>query len=174
MNKLLFALFSAILFTTLPALAGGLPEGSKAPDFKAKNQDGKTVHLAETKGKPVLLFFYPKDDTPGCTKEACSFRDEFKKFKDLGAVIYGISRQNSESHKEFRNKHKLPFDLLVDEDGSIAKLYGVNLMKVVGFHSRQSVLIGPDGKVAKFYEQVDPATHALETYKDVQELLKKR
>ncbi|MBI3542478.1 MAG: peroxiredoxin [Deltaproteobacteria bacterium] len=147
-----------------------LKVGDPAPDFSAKNQDGKTIHLADFKGKqPVLLYFYPKDDTPGCTKEACSFRDRFAKFKELGAVVLGVSGQGAKSHQEFRAKHKLPFDLLVDSDGAINKAYDVGTMFVVGFYKRRSVLIGKDGKLLRYYEDVNPETHAAEVIKDLED-----
>jgi thioredoxin-dependent peroxiredoxin len=141
--------------------------GSQAPDFSGKNQDGKTIKLADFKGKFVLLYFYPKDDTPGCTKEACSFRDQFADLKKMNTAVVGVSRQDAASHQKFIAKHKLPFDLLVDENGEIAKAFGVGLMPIVGFHKRQSVLIGPDGKVVAFYESVDPSKHVAEVMADV-------
>jgi peroxiredoxin Q/BCP len=148
----------------------GMAAGGPAPDFSAKNQNGKTVHLKDFAGKTVLIYFYPKDDTPGCTKEACEFRDRYKKIEALGAVVLGVSRQGEKSHKAFAAKHKLPFDLLVDEDGSIAKAYGVGDIAGKELHQRQSVLIGPDGKVKKFYASVDPATHVNEVLRDIQSL----
>jgi len=141
--------------------------GTQAPEFTAKNQDEKTVKLSDFKGKFVLLFFYPKDETPGCTKEACEFRDNYAEFKKLNTVVLGISRQGADSHKKFIAKHSLPFDLLIDNDGNIAKAYGVGTMPIVGFHKRMSVLIGPDGKVAHFYEDVDPSTHVLQVIGDI-------
>ncbi len=159
--KWLASLFFAPLLMAVTA-------GQKAPDFSAKNQDGKTVHLADQKGKFVLLFFYPKDETPGCTAEVCSFRDNFGKIKELNAVLFGVSRQDEKSHQKFIAKHKLPFDLLVDADGSLGKTYGVGSIPILGFSKRQSVLIGPDGKVVKFYESVDPATHTQEVIADIQ------
>ncbi|MGE3263131.1 MAG: peroxiredoxin [Bacteriovoracia bacterium] len=145
----------------------GIAAGVTAPDFSAKNQEGKTIKLSDYKGKFVLMYFYPKDDTPGCTKEACDFRDNYVKIKELNTVVLGISRQDAASHQKFIAKHKLPFDLLVDHDGSIAKLYGVGTMPIVGFHHRQSILIGPDGKVLRFYESVDPAKHVEEVLADI-------
>src|SRR4051812_23472017 len=102
------------LLSVLCTLLGGNPAfalepGQAAPEFSAKNQDGKTIKLSELKGKPVLMYFYPKDDTPGCTKEACSFRDEYAKFKQKGAVILGVSAQDEASHRKFREKYHLPF-----------------------------------------------------------------
>lgn len=145
----------------------GIAAGTAAPDFSAKNQDGKTIKLSDFKGKFVMMYFYPKDDTPGCTKEACDFRDKYGEIRDLGGVVLGVSRQDAKSHQAFIAKHKLPFDLLIDEKGDIAKLYGVGTMPIVGFHQRQSVLIGPDMKVVKFYDSVDPKTHVAEVIADI-------
>lgn len=140
----------------------GFTVGEVIPDFSAKNQDGKVIKLSDLKGKPVLIYFYPKDDTPGCTKEACELRDNYAKYQKLGAVILGVSKQDAASHRKFREKYHLPFDLLTDEDGSVAKTLGVETMPVVGFHHRQSLLIGSDGKLLKFFEKVDPQLHATE------------
>ena len=163
----------AILSMLILAIAGiGLKSGDLAPDFAVKNQDGKVVHLHDFEGKPVLMYFYPKDETPGCTKEACSFRDEFSKFKKLGAVVLGVSMQDEKSHQGFRSKHKIPFDLLVDQDGSLAKAYGVGFLAGVPLHKRQSILISAGGKVLKFYDNVDPKTHTNEVLKDLESLKK--
>lgn len=132
------------------------------PDFVAKNQDGKEVRLSDFKGKPVLIYFYPKDDTPGCTKQACSLRDQYSSFENYGAVVLGVSRQDAKSHRAFKEKYNLPFDLLCDEDGELAKKLGVDTMPVIGFHKRQSLVIAPDGKVARFFESVNPDTHTAE------------
>jgi thioredoxin-dependent peroxiredoxin len=102
-----------------------LEEGKKAPLFTLKNQDGENVSLNDLKGKKIVLYFYPKDDTPGCTKEACNFRDEFPKFSGLDVVILGISPDSVESHKKFSSKYKLPFDLLSDENKEVVEKYGV-------------------------------------------------
>lgn len=152
MNSLLLALVAA----------AGLAAGTPAPDVSAKNQDGKVVRIAELKGKPVLIYFYPKDDTPGCTKEACALRDTYKRFEKAGAVILGVSRQDAESHKAFRAKYHLPFDLLSDPDGTFADAFHAEHMAVVGLNKRQSVLLGKDGRVVKFFEEVDPEKHAAE------------
>jgi peroxiredoxin Q/BCP len=142
--------------------AAGLAPGTAVPDVSAPNQDGKVIKLSDYRGKPVLLYFYPKDDTPGCTKEACSLRDDYAKFQAAGVVILGVSRQDAESHKAFRAKYHLPFDLLVDADGKFAEALRVETMPVVGFHKRQSLLIDPEGKIAKFFPDVDPTTHSAE------------
>src|SRR6266550_4552000 len=105
--------------------------GDLAPPFVAKNQDGQQKSLADYKGKFVLVYFYPKDDTPGCTIEALNFRDKFPKFNEAHAIILGVSTQDEASHKMFKGKHGIPFDLLVDKDGKLAKTFGVGLMPVV-------------------------------------------
>ncbi len=102
-----------------------IEEGKKAPAFRLKNQDGKTITLTDFKGKNVVLYFYPKDNTSGCTKEACNFRDEFPKFRKLKAKIIGISKDSVESHKKFADKYDLPFDLLSDESKKVLEKYGV-------------------------------------------------
>lgn len=167
MRKIQSLLFSVAALAVL-TLGLGLAQGEPAPAFSAKNQDGKEVRLADLKGKPVLLYFYPKDDTPGCTQEACAFRDGYASYQKMGAVILGVSRQNAKSHQDFRKKHHLQFDLLTDADGKLAESYGVKLMPVVGYHQRQSVLIGADGKLIKVYPDVDPALHSKEVLKDLE------
>ena len=131
-------------------------EGKKAPNFKLKDQNGKTVSLEDFKGKNVILYFYPKDNTSGCTAEACNFRDEFTKFGKLNAVIIGISPDSSESHKKFAQKYDLPFILLSDEDKKVLELYGVWKeksmygRKYMGVE-RTTVIIGTDGKIKKIF-----------------------
>jgi peroxiredoxin Q/BCP len=148
----------------------GLKAGDPAPDFALKNHESKIVKLSESKGHPVLIYFYPKDGTPGCTEEACTLRDMFAKYQKLGAVIYGVSTQDEASHKDFRATHKLPFDLLVDPKGEMAKTYGVGFIPKTDLLERKSVLIGPDGRVVKIYETVNPAEHAQEVLKDLSAL----
>jgi peroxiredoxin Q/BCP len=144
---------------------------TKAPDFNLPDQDGKLHKLSDYKGKWVLLYFYPKDNTPGCTKEACGIRDEFKNFKNLNIVVLGVSADSSESHKKFAQKYKLPFTLLSDESKKVLKKYGVwGKKKFMGKEYegilRTSFLINPDGKIVKIYEQVKPDIHAKEVLKD--------
>lgn len=155
-------LVAVALAVAAPASPAAPAVGSKAPEFTAKNQDGETRKLSDSAGKWVLLFFYPKDETPGCTKQACSLRDEYKKFTNAGIVIYGVSKQDAKSHQEFKKNHNLPFDLLVDEKGELADLYGIGSMPIVGWFKRQSVLIDPKGNVAKFMDSVKPETHSQE------------
>jgi peroxiredoxin Q/BCP len=142
-----------------------LKEGDTAPEFSAATNGGGRVALADFKGKSVILYFYPRDDTPGCTKEACAFRDHFAEFKKRGAVVLGVSTDPVKSHDKFVEKFKLPFTLLADEDKQIVTAYGVwgekNFMgrKYLGTH-RVTFLIGPDGRIKKIWAQVKPDEHA--------------
>ena len=144
-----------------------LKEGDKAPAFTAVTGDGNTVSLSDYKGKNVILYFYPRDDTPGCTKEACAFRDDFAGFKRKGAVILGVSTDTVKSHVKFTEKYHLPFTLVADEDKKIVEAYGVWGQKsflgrkYMGTH-RVTFLIGPDGKIRKIWPTVKPAEHAKE------------
>jgi peroxiredoxin Q/BCP len=138
--------------------------GKPAPDFTATAQDGTSVHLAALKGKPVVVYFYPKDETPGCTKEACSFRDAWDALSKTGAVLVGVSADTLESHKQFVLHWKLPFLLASDPDGAIGKLFGVPF---AGYHQRQTIEIGPDGNVRKVYRKVDVSQHAQQILDDL-------
>ncbi len=129
-----------------------------APDFAAPDQDGRPRSLVEFRGKPVVLYFYPKDGTPGCTKEACAFRDAWKRFEAAGAVVLGVSRDSIENHRAFAKEHGLPFLLLADEDGAICGRYGVR--STLGFASRVTFLIDRDGRIARTFPDVDPGVHA--------------
>ncbi len=142
-----------------------LKEGDKAPDFNAKDQDGKDVKLADLKGQRVVLYFYPKDDTPGCTKEACSFRDADDVYKSKGIRVLGVSTDNEKSHQKFISKFQLPFDLLADTDKQIVEAYGVwgeksmYGKKYMGTF-RKTFLIDGDGKIVKIFDKVDVSAHA--------------
>ena len=142
-----------------------LKAGDLAPDFSAVTDRGNTVSLADFKGKNVVLYFYPKDDTPGCTKEACAFRDQFADFRKKDAVVLGVSTDPVKSHGKFVQKYKLPFTLLADEDKRIVQAYGVWGEKTFmgrnyqGTH-RVTFLIGPDGRIKKIWPQVKPEEHA--------------
>jgi peroxiredoxin Q/BCP len=142
-----------------------LKEGSKAPDFTAKDQDGKKVKLSDYKGKRVVHYFYPKDDTPGCTKEACSFRDADAVFNKKGIKVFGVSTDDEKSHQKFISKFQLPFDLLADTDKKIVEKYGVwgeksmYGRKYMGTN-RKTFLIGEDGKIVKIFDKVKVAEHA--------------
>lgn len=144
-----------------------LAEGGVAPAFTAATNGGSTVSLADYRGKNVILYFYPKDDTPGCTKEACAFRDNFAAFKKKGAVVLGVSVDPVKAHDKFVEKFQLPFPLLADVDKKIVEAYGVwgqkTFMgrKYLGVH-RVTFLIGPDGKIKKIWPKVKPDEHAEE------------
>lgn len=144
-----------------------LKEGDLAPDFTAPTNGGGKISLSDFRGKNVILYFYPRDNTPGCTKEACSFRDEFAEFKKKGAVILGVSTDSVKSHDKFAAKFKLPFTLVVDEDKKIVKAYGVWGQKTfMGMNflgtNRVTFLIGPDGRIKKIWPKVKVAEHAQE------------
>lgn len=150
-----------------------LTDGTKAIDFTLPDQNGKAHMLSEYKGKWVLLYFYPKDDTSGCTKEACGVRDNFPKFKKVNAMVFGVSADSAAKHKKFAEKYKLPFTLLSDENKTVIKKYGVwAKKKFMGREYmgilRTSFLIDPKGTVAKVYEKVKPDTHAEDVLKDLQ------
>lgn len=138
--------------------------GKPAPDFTAIAHDGTKVQLSALKGKPVVLYFYPKDETPGCTAEASSFRDSWKTIAATGAVVVGVSADSLESHQGFASHHGLPFLLVSDPDGSIGRAFGVPFAAV---HRRQTIIIGRDGVVRKVYRTVDVAIHAQQVLADL-------
>ena len=142
-------------------------EGSVAPNFAAKDANGETIRLKDLRGQKVVLYFYPKDDTPGCTREACSFRDAFADFKKRDIKVLGVSKDSEASHSKFAAKYKLPFTLLADPDHSIAEAYGVyGEKKFMGRTylgvKRVTFLIDEKGKVKKVFEKVKPEEHARE------------
>jgi peroxiredoxin Q/BCP len=146
--------------------------GDTAPQFTLKDQDGIDHSLSQYLGKKVLLYFYPKDDTPGCTTEACNFRDGYEEFSKMGLVILGVSKDGMKSHKKFAEKFSLPFPLLSDETGEMIEAYGSwGNKKFMGREYmgilRNSFLIDEEGKIAKIYESVKPAEHAEEIKKDL-------
>ena len=166
-------LFAGILLMTGVAVAAGTPEvGALAPAFKLQDQAGKWHSLSDYKGHWVALYFYPKDDTPGCTTQACSFRDNVFAFKKENAVILGISVDDVASHKAFAEKHGLPFTLLADPDKAVTKEYGVlkTYMGVMEMARRDTFLIDPDGKIAKHYESVEPEGHSQVVLDDIKAL----
>jgi peroxiredoxin Q/BCP len=149
--------------------------GQKAPDFNLTADDGSKVRLADLRGRPVVLYFYPKDDTPGCTREACAFRDRRADLKRLGAVVLGVSADSIDSHGRFRDKYKLNFPLLADIDHKTAENYGAwrekNLYgrKSMGIQ-RSTFLIGADGKVARVWKQVKVDGHEQQVLEALEEL----
>lgn len=140
-----------------------------APDFSAPDQEGTVHKLSDYAERWVLLYFYPKDDTPGCTKEACALRDSYTELQERGVAVLGVSRDSTASHAKFAAKYTLPFTLLSDEDGDIYELYGVNKGE---FSKRTSFIIRPDGTIGKIYPQVQAETHAQEVLNDLPDLQK--
>ena len=141
--------------------------GDKAPNFSLRDQNGNNVSLDSFLGNKVIIFFYPKDDTPGCTVEACNFRDDFEMYEEKNAVLLGISKDGEESHKKFISKFDLPFRLLCDEDNAVAEAYGawgeksMYGRKYMGI-IRTTVVVDADGKVEKVFEKVKPKDHSKE------------
>lgn len=152
-----------------------LTTNTPAPEFTLSDQDGNPHSLSQYKGQWVLLYFYPKDDTPGCTKEACAIRDTSSEFTDINAQVLGVSKDSIASHKKFAEKYSLPFPLLSDEEGKVVEQYGVwqekKFMgkKYMGI-ARYSFLIDPDGIIKKVYEKVRPEQHAEEVIEDLKSL----
>ena len=145
--------------------------GDPAPDFELRDQNGQLHAIEDYRGKWVALYFYPKDGTPGCTTEACEFRDNIFAFRRLNCQILGVSLDDEESHKAFAEEHGLPFPLLADTSGAAADAYGVKTrMLGMTMAKRQTFLIDPEGRVAKHYADVDPDTHSGEIIADLEEL----
>jgi peroxiredoxin Q/BCP len=142
-----------------------IEEGKPAPDFELPTDSGETIKLSELRGKPVVLYFYPKDDTPGCTTQACGIRDAYGEFERAGAVVLGVSPDNERSHVKFKDKYELPFTLLADTDHSVAEQYGVwgqksfAGKKYMGVN-RSTFVIDADGNVKRAMHDVKPASHA--------------
>ncbi|MEM9567365.1 MAG: peroxiredoxin, partial [Cyanobacteria bacterium P01_E01_bin.34] len=134
-----------------------LSVGSTAPAFTVKDTNGNTVSLSDFSGKTVVLYFYPKDDTPGCTKEACSFRDRYDIYQNKDVVVLGVSLDDSESHQAFTDKYNLPFPLLADTEGALTQAYDVD---GGGYAKRVTYVIDSDGQIAKVYDSVKTDTHA--------------
>ena len=152
--------------------------GDPAPDFSMPDADGNTISLIDLKGQRVVMFFYPRDNTPGCTKEACAFRDAYADLQAKGVVVLGVSTDTAKSHAKFATKHNLPFPLLVDEDGKVGtqyecyglkKMYGKEYMGI----TRSSFIIGPKGTLEKIYRKVKPEPHVAEVIADINELTAK-
>ena len=155
------------------ARAGELPKiGEAAPDFSLPDQNGVTHSLHEFAGKWLVLYFYPKDDTPGCTKEACSFRDDLHKLTALGAQVVGISVDDTRSHAEFAKKYHLPFPLLADSDKEVATRYGVLMnLGLIKIAKRYTFLIDPQGTINKVYDKVETSRHSQEIIDDLNRLI---
>ena len=162
----------AALLVARAARAGELPEvGKPAPDFNLLDQNGKQHALKDYRGKWLVLYFYPKNDTPGCTQQACAFRDDLNQISELGAQVVGVSVDDSDSHAAFAKKYHLPFPLLADSKGAVAASYGalmnLGFMKVA---RRYTFLIDPQGNVGKVYLSVETSRHSKEIIEDLQKL----
>lgn len=149
--------------------------GKPAPDFTLPDETGKPHTLSKYRGKTVVLYFYPADDTPGCTKEACNFRDDHLKYRNAGAVILGVSPNDEKSHEKFKKKYKLPFPLLADKGHKVCELYGVWAEKVTfGKHYmgvvRSTFIIDPQGRLASVFDKVKVTDHSREVLSTLKEL----
>jgi peroxiredoxin Q/BCP len=141
--------------------AGALAVGDPAPAFELEDQNGESRRLADYRGQWVVLYFYPKDDTPGCTTEACNFRDDVPRLRQLGARVLGVSLDSRASHAEFAEAYHLPFPLLADRDGEVARAYGAYFgLGPLRFAKRHTFIIDPDGRIARIYRDVKPASHS--------------
>jgi len=134
-------------------------EGKPAPDFELQSDSGETVRLSELRGKPVVLYFYPKDDTPGCTKQACGIRDAWGEFQRAGAEVFGISADSQASHERFKSKYSLPFTLLADPEHKLGEPYGV-AQEGKSSYERSTFVIDADGNVTRILRRVKPDSHA--------------
>lgn len=171
MSRFLFILFS--LLFSWSVLANSSWVGALAPDFKLEDQNGETKSLKDYKGQWLVLYFYPKDDTPGCTTEAKNFRDKYKEYKAIDAEIIGVSLDDVSSHKDFASAYKLPFTILADVDQKVSEAYKV----LAGFGpmeyaARETFIIDPQGNIVHHYADVDPDTHAEEVYLQLKQLQK--
>jgi thioredoxin-dependent peroxiredoxin len=165
------AVFAVLLLRPRSAQAATLSVGDQAPNFSTEAVAGDqtiAVRLIDYRGRRVVLYFYPKDNTPGCTREACAFRDGYAKLQNWGITVFGCSVDGAEAHRAFAKKNRLPFPLLLDPDKKIAKAYGAdNGIRILGLDKRVTYVIGEDGRIAAVYPQVDPATHASEIIHDL-------
>ena len=172
--KIFILIGIAIVFYFLRANVMAAPIlkiGDDAPAFTLPDSQGNQVNLNDFKGKWLVLYFYPKDDTPGCTTEACHFRDDFKLLESLGAKVVGVSIDDSFSHKKFAEKYNLPFPLLSDSSGEVASRYGaLNNFLVIKLAKRYTYLINPQGKIAKIYLSIDTSKHSQEIIEDLKTL----
>lgn len=167
----------ALLGTILVALplvtarAQELTVGADAPAFELRDQENRVHKLDDYRGRWIVLYFYPKDDTPGCTTEACNFRDDLPKLRALGVQLLGISIDKTQSHADFAKKYSLPFPLLADEGGTVARLYGsLWSLGPIKFAKRHTFIIDPNGKIARVYRDVKPEEHSRQVMQDLRAL----
>jgi thioredoxin-dependent peroxiredoxin len=166
-------LLAAALLLGISCARAALPAvGVPAPEFGLADHSGKTRTLTEFRGKWVVLYFYPKDDTPGCTEEACNFRDDISALNQMGAQVVGVSLDDSASHAQFAKKYSLPFPLLADPSGAVTRSYGA-LPEGSRYAKRYTFLIDPAGKVAKVYTSVETSRHSAEVIADLKRLSKR-
>ncbi len=169
--KLLTTALAVMLFA-VAAQAEPLTVGDNAPDFKLQDQNGDWHQMSDYSGRYLAVYFYPKDDTPGCTTEACNFRDNIYVFRRIGADVVGVSLDDVASHKAFSDKYKLPFTLLADVDGELTSAYGVGReWRGQSIASRQSFIVDPDGVIVKHYSKVNPDKHTQEVIEDLKALM---
>ena len=167
------SLLAAALVLGISRASAALPAtGAPAPEFSLPDHLGKARTLAEFRGKWVVLYFYPKDDTPGCTEEACNFRDDISALSQMGAQVIGVSLDDSASHAQFAKKYSLPFPLLADPSGAVTRSYGA-LPEGSRYAKRYTFLIDPAGKVAKIYTSVETSRHSVEVIEDLKRLSKR-
>ena len=169
---LLGTLVLLVLLVSRAAQAGEVPKaGEVAPDFNLPDQHGQMHSLKQYAGKWLVLYFYPRDDTPGCTQEACAFRDDLHQLTDLGAQVVGVSVDDSSSHAEFAQKYHLPFPLLADRNAEVAQRYGVlRDWLLIKFAKRYTFLIDPQGRISKVYDKVETSRHSKEIIEDMKRL----
>ncbi len=162
----------AVLMSLLGSChAAGLSAGDPAPGFELTDAQGKTHRLVDYRGQWLVVYFYPKDDTPGCTKEACSLRDEFSAFRKLDVAVLGVSLDNAGSHAAFAKKYHLPFPLLSDPDGKVAKAYGsLGGFGPIRYAKRHTFIIDPEGRIARVWRKVRPAEHSRELLQALNDL----
>ncbi len=176
-HSLLATGFGSLLALSVVATvhAADIAIGAPAPAFALKDQDGKVHRSEDYRGRWVVLYFYPKDDTPGCTTEACQFRDDLPRLRELGVQILGVSVDNTESHGKFAAKFQLPFPLLADEDGNVAKSYGaLQSLWFIKFAKRHTFIIAPDGTIAQIYRDVKPESHSRQIMDDIKALQRQK
>lgn len=172
-SVLVATLLAAAMISGWTSARAALPAaGALAPDFSLADQSGNPRSLSEFRGKWVVLYFYPKDDTPGCTEEACKFRDDIFALKQMGAQVVGVSLDDSASHAQFAKKYSLPFPLLADPSGAVTRSYGA-LPQGSRYAQRYSFLIDPAGNVAKVYTSVETSRHSVEVIEDLKRLSKR-
>jgi peroxiredoxin Q/BCP len=171
-RRIATALIASVLVVTAAAAEAAPGVGDAAPAFRLQDQHGKWHSLEDYRGKWVVLYFYPKDNTPGCTTQACDLRDNIFAFRDVGAVILGISVDDVASHKSFAEEHGLPFVILADADKKVTTRYGVltRFLGMMELARRDTFIIDPQGRVAKHYMKVDPANHSAMVLDDLRKL----